>query len=64
MTAPSTAHSVEPDIARDAEPLFRLEPHGNLVHWWGGEGLVRHLDFSAPTEGPCLFFETGGHWQV
>ena len=60
MTAPSTAHTVQLDIARDATPLFRMEPPGYLLHWWSGEGLVTHQVFSAPTEGPYPFFDEGG----
>ena len=60
MTAPSTAHTVQLDIARDATPLFRMEPPGYLLHWWSGEGLVTHQVFSAPSEGPYPFFDDGG----
>ena len=60
MTAPSTAHTVQLDIARDAAPMFRMEPPGYLLHWWSGEGLVTHQVFSAPTEGPFPFFDEGG----
>jgi 3',5'-cyclic AMP phosphodiesterase CpdA len=55
VTAPSTAHAVQLDFASNAEPMFRLEPPGYLLHWWSGQGLVTHQVFSGPTEGPYPF---------
>lgn len=60
MTAPSTAHQVQLDIARDAPALFRLEPPGYLLHWWSGSGLVTHQVCCAPSEGPYPFFSDDG----
>jgi 3',5'-cyclic AMP phosphodiesterase CpdA len=60
MTAPSTAHAVQLDLAPDAAPMFRLEPPGYLLHWWSGTGLVTHHAFTAPAAGPYPFFGDGG----
>ncbi len=43
-----------------AGPMLRLEPPGHVLHGWNGQGLVTHQVFSAPTEGPCPCFDTGG----
>lgn len=60
MTAPSTAHTVQLDISPIAEPMFRLEPPGYLLHWWSGYGLVTHQVHAVPSEGPYPFFDGDG----
>jgi 3',5'-cyclic AMP phosphodiesterase CpdA len=60
MTAPSTAHTVQLDIARDAAPMFRMEPPGYLLHWWNGQDIVTHHVQIAASEGPYPFFEDDG----
>jgi 3',5'-cyclic-AMP phosphodiesterase len=64
MTAPSTAHTVQLDIARDAAPMFRLEPPGYLLHWWDGQGLVSHQAFTDPSPGPYPFFDDSGRLML
>jgi 3',5'-cyclic-AMP phosphodiesterase len=60
MTAPSTAHTVQLDIDRDAPAMFRMEPPGFLLHWWSGAGVVTHHVCTAPAEGPFPFFDDSG----
>ena len=60
MTAPSTAHTVQFDIARNAAPMFKMEPAGYLLHWWNGEHLVTHHVNSDAFDGPHPFFEDSG----
>lgn len=60
MTAPSTAHTVQLDISPVAEPLFRMEPPGYLLHWWSGYGLVTHQVHAVDSEGPYPFFDEEG----
>ncbi|MBP7520306.1 MAG: phosphodiesterase [Leptothrix sp. (in: Bacteria)] len=60
MTAPSTAHAVQLDIAANAPALFRLEPPGYLLHWWTGEGVVTHHVHGVAAPGPYPFFDEGG----
>lgn len=60
MTAHSTAHTVQLDIARNATPMFKLEPAGYLLHWWNGENLVTHHVNSDRFDGPHPFFEESG----
>jgi 3',5'-cyclic AMP phosphodiesterase CpdA len=60
ITAPSTAHTVQLDIARDAASMFRMEPPGYLLHWWSGQGLVTHHACTAASEGPYPFFDGSG----
>jgi len=60
MTAPSTAHTVQLDIARDAKPMFRMEPPGYLLHWWSGTGVVTHHVPVVQADGPHPFFDDGG----
>lgn len=60
MTAHSTAHSVQLDIATDAPSMFRMEPAGFLLHWWNGNGLVSHHVHANDYPGPYPFFEESG----
>lgn len=60
MTAPSTAHTVQLDIDRQAQAMFRMEPPGYLLHWWSGEGIVTHHVPCVGAEGPFPFFDEGG----
>lgn len=60
MTAHSTAHTVQLDIARNATPMFKMEPAGYLLHWWNGEHLVTHHVNSDAFDGPHPFFEDSG----
>jgi len=56
MTAPSTAHQVDMNLSPDAIGAYTFEPPGFLVHAWSEAlGLVTHLAFSAPWEGPYSF---------
>jgi 3',5'-cyclic-AMP phosphodiesterase len=64
MTAPSTAHTVQLDIAHDAPAMFRMEPPGYLLHWWSGTTLVTHHVCSAPSDGPYPFFDAHGHLLI
>lgn len=64
MTAPSTAHAVQLDLARTAEPMFRLEPPGFLLHWWDGQGLVTHQAFAETFDGPYPFFDEAGQLKL
>ena len=44
MTSPSTAHSLELDLA-DGPPAWNYEPPALLVHRWDpDDGLVTHLE--------------------
>jgi Icc protein len=44
MTAPSTAHALELDLA-DRPPAWTYEPPAMLLHWWQPQdGLVTHLE--------------------
>lgn len=60
MTSHSTAHTVQLDIARNASPMFKMEPAGYLLHWWNGEHLVTHHVNSDIYDGPHPFFEESG----
>jgi hypothetical protein len=60
MTSPSTAHAVQLDIAENAEPMYRMEPAGYLLHWWNGSGLVTHHVPAIKSSGPFPFFDDSG----
>lgn len=60
MTAPSTAHAVQLDLARDAASMYRMEPPGYLLHWWSGSGLVSHHVHAVDADGPFPFFDDEG----
>jgi 3',5'-cyclic AMP phosphodiesterase CpdA len=60
MTAHSTAHTVQLDIAPDAPAMFSMEPPGYLLHWWNGTHLVTHHAHTGSFEGPYPFFEASG----
>ena len=60
MTSPSTAHAVQLDIAENAEPMYRMEPAGYLLHWWNGSGLVTHHVPAITSSGPFPFFDDSG----
>lgn len=56
QTAPSTAHQLDLNLAPGAIGAYTFEPPGFLVHAWSEAlGLVTHLSFSAPWEGPYSF---------
>lgn len=55
-TAPSTAHQVTLDLARDAAATFTLEPPGYLLHAWSAAtGVVTHTAFAGEFGGPYSF---------
>jgi 3',5'-cyclic AMP phosphodiesterase CpdA len=60
MTSPSTAHTVQLDIAEDAAAMYRMEPPGYLLHWWNGDGLVTHHVSAVASLGPFPFFDDSG----
>jgi Icc protein len=60
LTCPSTAHTVQLDLARDAAAEFRMEPAGYLLHWWNGEQLITHQVHAVDSEGPYPFFDASG----
>lgn len=60
MTSPSTAHTVQLDIAEDAKAMYRMEPPGYLLHWWNGSGLVTHHVPAVSSSGPFPFFDDSG----
>lgn len=60
MTAPSTAHTVQLDLARDAAAMFRMEPPAFLLHWWSGRDLVSHHVPIGAFSGPHPFFDDNG----
>lgn len=60
MTGHSTAHSVQLDLAPDAEAMFKMEPPGYLLHLWNGEGIVTHHAVIGDFEGPHPFFTDKG----
>lgn len=60
MTCPSTAHTVQLDLAEDAEAMFRMEPPGYLLHWWNGNGLITHHVPAVSSAGPFPFFDDTG----
>lgn len=60
MTAHSTAHTVQLDIARNASAMFNMEPPGYLLHWWNGTNLVTHHAHTGSFDGPYPFFEESG----
>jgi 3',5'-cyclic AMP phosphodiesterase CpdA len=56
MTAPSTAHQLDLNLSPNAAGAYTLEPPGFLVHAWSEAlGLVTHLAFSGPWDGPYSF---------
>lgn len=60
LTCPSTAHTVQLDLAPDAAAEFRMEPAGYLLHWWNGEQLVTHQVHAVDSPGPYPFFDESG----
>jgi len=59
-TAPSPAHQVCLDLARDAESAWTLEPPGFHVHAWSGPGrMVTHVASIGRFDGPYPFHENG-----
>ena len=60
MTAPSTAHTVQLDIAPDADAMFRMEPPAYLLHWWDTMGWVTHHVNALQAPGPYPFFNPDG----
>ncbi|NBX55555.1 MAG: phosphodiesterase [Betaproteobacteria bacterium] len=60
MTAPSTAHTVQLDVAPDAGAMFRMEPPAYLMHWWSGTGWVTHHVNAVQSPGPYPFFHPDG----
>ena len=60
MTSPSTAHTVQLDIAEDAKAMYRMEPPGYLLHWWNGSGLITHHVPAVSSSGPFPFFDDSG----
>ena len=60
MTAPSTAHAVAFDLAKDAPSQFMMEPPGFLVHAWSKTGPVTsHVAFTGTFAGPFPFHDSG-----
>jgi 3',5'-cyclic-AMP phosphodiesterase len=60
MTAPSTAHQVSLDLAKDAASTFSMEPPGFLVHAWSHDGVMAtHEVAIGAFDGPYPFFEDG-----
>lgn len=59
-TTPSPAHQVTLDLAKDAASTWVLEPPAFRVFGWSPpEGLVTHLAFVGPHDGPFPFHENG-----
>ena len=58
-TAPSTAHQITLDLARDAPETFTMEPPAYFVHAWNAQsGVVTHTAYIGDFPGPFAF-ETG-----
>jgi 3',5'-cyclic AMP phosphodiesterase CpdA len=64
LTCPSTAHTVQLDLARDAAAEFRMEPAGYLLHWWNGEQLITHQVHAVFSDGPYPFFDETGRLML
>lgn len=59
-TTPSPAHQVHLNLAQDADSSWVLEPPAFRVFGWSPPtGLVTHLAFVGPHEGPYPFRENG-----
>jgi Icc protein len=57
-TAPSTAHQVVLDLAKDAAATFAMEPPACQLHVWrAGTGLISHTSYIGHFDGPYPFFE-------
>ena len=55
-TAPSTAHQVSLDLARDGDATFTMEPPGYLLHAWNAAtGVVTHTAYVGEFAGPYPF---------
>ncbi len=55
-TAPSTAHQITLDFARDAPATFTLEPPAYYVHAWNAQGgVVTHTAWVGDFPGPYPF---------
>ena len=55
MIAPGTAHQVTLSLQSDHRDGFILEPPAYLLHQWSEAGLVSHLAYIEPYEGPYPF---------
>jgi 3',5'-cyclic AMP phosphodiesterase CpdA len=59
-TTPSPAHQVTLNLTEDAASTWMLEPPAYRVFGWSPpEGLVTHLAFVGPYDGPHPFRENG-----
>jgi Icc protein len=59
-TTPSPAHQVTLNLTEDAASTWMLEPPAYRVFGWSpSEGLVTHLAFVGPYDGPYPFRENG-----
>jgi Icc protein len=55
-SAPSTAHQIALDLARDATPAYTLEPPGYLLHAWSAaSGMATHAVSIGKFDGPYTF---------
>jgi Icc protein len=56
-TVPSTAHQLTLDLRPDADFTYTLDPPAVALHRWSeGAGLVSHLSFVGPYDGPHSFY--------
>jgi len=60
MTSPSTAHTVQLDLAFDAKAMFRMEPPAYLLHQWNKNYFVTHHVNAVQSPGPYPFFNHEG----
>ena len=60
MTSPSTAHTVQLDLAIDAKAMFRMEPPAYLLHQWSKNCFITHHVNAVQSPGPYPFFNHEG----
>jgi 3',5'-cyclic AMP phosphodiesterase CpdA len=60
MTSPSTAHTVQLDLALDAKAMFRMEPPAYLLHQWSKNCFITHHVNAVQSPGPYPFFNNEG----
>jgi 3',5'-cyclic AMP phosphodiesterase CpdA len=56
-TCPSPAHQVALDLRADGPSAFVMEPPAFMLHEWRDGGLVSHLAYIGPYDGPYPFHD-------